>query len=153
MKQIGIFLAALFIFSQAAAQINQPKEMHTFQKFGEYTVHYTLFNSKQIPPDVAKIYHLTRSNDIAYINISLTKTEQGITSLGMPAMVKAKAINLMQQTKAIQFMEIKEPDATYYLASIRHTNEEDFRFEVSVIPEGETKPLQVMFNRRLYTEN
>jgi len=53
----------------------------------------------------------------------------------------------------LEFKEIKEPDATYYIASLRHTNEEDIRFEVSVLPEGEDKPLTVNFTRKLFTEN
>jgi hypothetical protein len=59
----------------------------------------------------------------------------------------------MQQTKKIEFMEIDETYAIYYIAQFRHTNEEDIRFEISVIPEGESKPLTVSFTRRLFTEN
>lgn len=90
---------------------------------------------------------------MVYVNVSLTKTADGTTSLGLPAEVKAKATNLMQQSKNIEFREIKEPEATYYLASFRHTNEEDIRFDVSVLPNGEIKPLAVSFTRRLYVEN
>lgn len=135
------------------AQINQPKEIQTSQRFGEYTVHYNVFNSKMVPAQIADTYKLTRGKDSVLLNISLTKTSAGTTTLGIPAKVTAKAINLMQQTKVIEFLEIKEPDATYYLAPFRHTNEEDIRFEVSVLPEGESKPLSVSFTRRLFTEN
>lgn len=153
---MGRFLYIIFLslFSLAAfAQIDQPKEVKTFQSFGAYTVHYTVFNSKQITPQIAELYKLTRAKDIVYVNVSLTKTENGITTLGLPAEVKGKAVNLMQQSKAVEFKEIKEPEATYYLASFRHTNEEDIRFDVSVVPSGETKPLTVSFTRRLYVEN
>ena len=153
MKSLLSFVFLLAFSIPAFAQIDQPKEIQTSQKFGAYTVHYNVFNSKSIPAEVAKIYQLTRSKDIALVNISLTKTENGVTSLGLPAKVSVKAINLMQQTKALEFKEIKEPDATYYLAPFRHTNEEDIRFDVSVLPEGESKPLMVSFTRRLFTEN
>lgn len=153
MKNI-LRLVILMTFSlHAFAQINQSKEIKTFQKFGAYTVHYNVFNSKLVPPEVAEIHNLTRGKDLALMNISLTKTENGVTSLGLPAQIKAKAINLMQQTKSLEIIEIKEPEATYYLASIRYTNEEDLRFEVSVLPPGETTPLKITFNRRLYTEH
>ncbi len=151
-KFLGFLLLVSFSLS-SIAQINQSKEIRTSQKFGAYTVHYNVFNSKMITPDIAKIYNLTRGKDLALLNISLTKTDKGITSLGIPATVTAKAINLMQQINKLDIMEIKEPEATYYLASVRHTNEEDLRFEISVLPIGETKPLTVTFNRRLYTEN
>jgi hypothetical protein len=143
----------MYISIPAFAQIDQPKEIQTSQKFGAYTVHYNIFNSKTIPAQIAETYKLTRGRDIALINISLTKTENGATSLGIPAKITGKAANLMQQVKNIEFMEIKETDATYYLAQFRHTNEEDFKFEISVLPEGENKPLVVTFTRRLFTEN
>jgi Domain of unknown function (DUF4426) len=153
MKRILISMVMLALSFSTAAQINQTKEIQTSQKFGAYTVHYNVFNSKDIPPEVADIYKLTRSKDIALINISLTKTENDATTLGLPANVSVKAVNLMQQTKSLEFREIKEPDATYYIASLRHANEEDIRFEVNVIPEGESKPLTVSFTRKLFTEN
>ena len=153
MKKILISILMLVSSYSAFAQINQTKEIQTSQKFGAYTVHYNVFNSKDIPPEVASIYKLTRSSDIALVNISLTKTENDKTSLGIPAKVSVNAVNLMQQSKPLKFTEIKEPEATYYLASFRHTNEEDIRFEVSVLPEGENKPLTLYFTRKLFTEN
>jgi uncharacterized membrane protein len=151
MKYILGFLM-LVIGSVSEAQINQPKEIQTSQKFGGYTVHYNVFNSKDIPASIAANYQLARGKDFALINISLTKTQNGQTSLGLPAAITLKAINLMQQVKVIELKEIKEPEATYYMAALRHTNEEDLRFELSVLPEGESKPLQLSFTRRLYTE-
>lgn len=148
-----LFLMLFMFTSTTFAQINQTKEIQTSQKFGAYTVHYNVFNSKSIPAEVAKVYDLTRSKDIALVNISLTKTENGVTSLGLPAKVSVKAVNLMQQVKELEFKEIKEPEATYYIAKFRHTNEEDIRFEVSVVPEGESKPLTLSFTRKLFTEN
>ena len=153
MKKTLISILMLISSCSAFAQINQTKEIQTSQKFGAYTVHYNVFNSKDIPPEVANIYKLTRSRDIALVNISLTKTENDATTLGLPATVSVKAVNLMQQSRALEFREIKEPDATYYIASLRHTNEEDIRFDVSVLPEGESKPLTVNFTRKLFTEN
>jgi uncharacterized membrane protein len=153
MKTLLYFIFTLTLSFPALAQINQTKEIQTSQKFGAYTVHYNVFNSKNIPAEVAALYKLTRSKDIALVNISLTKTESDVTSLGLPAKVSVKAVNLMQQVKALDFMEIKEPEATYYIAKFRHTNEEDIRFEVSVVPEGESKPLTVSFTRKLFTEN
>lgn len=153
MKTLLSFLLTLALSLPALAQINQTKEIQTSQKFGNYTVHYNVFNSKNIPAEVASVYKLTRAKDIALVNISLTKTENGTTSLGLPAKVSVKAVNLMQQVKDLNFMEIKEPDATYYIAKFRHTNEEDIRFEVSVVPEGQSKPITVSFTRKLFTEN
>ncbi len=153
MKNLILAIALACTPVIAHAQIDQPKEIQTSQKFGAYTVHYNVVNSKSIPAEVAKIYKLTRSRDIAYINISLTKTDADKTSLGLPAHITGAATNLLQQRKELKFTEIKEPDATYYLGEFRHTNEEDYKFEIKVTPEGEGKPLVVGFTRRLFTED
>lgn len=150
----GLFGAFLLSF-YAHAQVDQLKEVQTFQTFGDYTLHYTVFGSKDIPADVAKLYNINRAADISMVNISVTKTTDGKTSLGLPISLSGKTINLMQQTQTLQFREINEGEntenkATYYLASIRHANEEDLRFEIKATPQGETKPLRVSFTRRLY---
>ena len=46
MKNLLSFVFALALSLPALAQINQTKEIQTSQKFGTYTVHYNVFNSK-----------------------------------------------------------------------------------------------------------
>lgn len=145
----SIFLSLLT--SMAQAQVDQPKEIKTSEKFGDYTVHYNVFHSTDIPAKVAEAYKLVRGKDRALVNISLTKTENGQTSLGLPSTVTGKTKNLMQQQQALKFIEIKEGDATYYLAPFVFNNEEVLHFSVDIV-QGENKPLGVTFNRTLYTE-
>ncbi|HSC66604.1 MAG TPA: DUF4426 domain-containing protein [Cellvibrio sp.] len=146
----GILLSFLAITAQA--QVDQPKEISTVQKFGDYTIHYNVFNSTNIPAKVAEAYKLVRGKDRALVNISLTKTENGQTSLGLPAHVSGTIKNLMQQTQTLQFVEIKEPDATYYLAPLVFNNEEVLHFDIQVATEPNAKPMTFTFNRTLYTE-
>lgn len=135
-----------------AAQIDQTKLINTSEKFGNYTVHYNVFNSTDIPAQVAEVYKLVRGKDRALVNISLTKTENGSTSLGLPAVVSGLSKNLMQQQQRLKFIEIKEADATYYLAPLVFTNEEVLHFEVQVKAAENTRPLQINFSRTLYTD-
>ncbi|MCE3251186.1 MAG: hypothetical protein K0Q67_196 [Cellvibrio sp.] len=146
----GIFLSLITITVQA--QIDQPKEISTIQKFGEYTVHYNVFHSTDIPAKVAEAYKLVRGKDRALVNISLTKTEKGTTSLGLPALVSGASKNLMQQQQSLKFLEIKEGDATYYLAPFVFNNEEVLHFDIQVSADANTKPMRFTFNRTLYTE-
>lgn len=146
----GIFLALIAITVQA--QIDQPKEISTAEKFGDYTIHYNVFNSTQIPAKVAEVYKLVRGNDRALVNISLTKTENGSTSLGLPAVVSGASKNLMQQKQALKFIEINEGDATYYLAPFIFNNEEVLHFDIQVSADENAKPMTFTFNRTLYTE-
>ena len=152
MKLITSLLGFLFFASVAQAQIDQPKEISTTEKFGEYTVHYNVFHSTDIPANVAEAYKLVRGRDRALVNISLTKTDNGSTSLGLPALVSGVHKNLMQQKQALKFIEIKEGDATYYIAPFVFNNEELLHFDIEVTVDSNSKPLTFTFNRTLYTE-
>lgn len=145
----SIFLS--LIVATAQAQVDQPKEIVTAQAFGEFTVHYNVFHSTDIPAKIADTYKLVRGKDRALLNISLTRTENGHTSLGLPASVIGKTKNLMQQHQELTFIEIKEGEATYYLAPFVFNNEELLHFDIQVT-QGEAKPLVLTFNRTLYTE-
>lgn len=152
MKKLMQFFCLSLVAAVAQAQIDQPKEISTTEKFGDYTVHYNVFNSTDIPASVAETYKLVRGKDRALVNISLTKTENGNTSLGMPALVSGKTKNLMQQQQALKFIEIKEGDATYYLAPFVFNNEELLHFDIQVSTDKDAKPMIFTFNRTLYTE-
>lgn len=146
----SVFLSLVAVTVQA--QVGQPKEISTTEKFGDYTVHYNVFNSTSIPAKVAETYKLVRGKDRALVNISLTKTESGSTSLGLPAVVSGASKNLMQQKQALKFIEINEGDATYYLAPFVFNNEEVLHFDIQVSTDANAKPMKFTFNRTLYTE-
>ena len=150
MKSLLGFFFALVLVSSAQAQIDQTKTIATSQAFGAYTVHYNVFNSTDIPPQVAQAYKLVRGKDRALVNISLTKTENGATSLGLPALIKGKTRNLMQQQQALKFIEVKEGDATYYLAPFVFNNEELLYFDIEASPAEGVVPFKVIFDRTLY---
>lgn len=153
MKKVILWLGLVLLPLGVNAQTDQAKPIATSKTFGEYTVHFSVFNSTLVPEEIAKIYQLTRGSQQVLINISLTKTADGKTSLGLPAQVSGTATNLIQQQRALEFKTISEGEATYYLAPLRHTNEEVMNFEIKVQAEAELKPFSVKFSRTLYTEN
>jgi hypothetical protein len=136
----------------AHAQIDQPKEIATLQPFGDYTVHYNVFNSTDIPANVAEAYKLVRGKDRGLVNISVTKTENGITSLGLPVKINGSRRNLMQQKQTLKFIEVSEGNATYYLAPFVFNNEELLHFDIEVQVDGAVRPLSITFNRTLYAD-
>ncbi|MGV8835229.1 DUF4426 domain-containing protein [Cellvibrio sp.] len=152
MKKLLQSVFLVFLATTVQAQVDQPKEIRTAEKFGVYTVHYNVFNSTDIPAKMAEAYKLVRGKDRALVNISLTKTENGSTTLGLPAIVSGASKNLMQQKQALKFIEIKEGDATYYLAPFVFNNEEVLHFDIQVSADANTKPMSFTFNRTLYTE-
>lgn len=122
------------------------------QKFGEYTVHFSVFNSTFITPEIAKIYGITRAGDRALVNISVTSTANGKTSLGLPALVSGTATNLIQQQRPLEFRTINEGDAVYYLADLRHTNEEIMNFVIDIKMDSKATPFTVRFTRNLHID-
>lgn len=152
MKKLLQGLLLSLVAATTQAQIDQPKEIKTTETFGEYTVHYNVFNSTDIPAKVAEAYKLVRGKDRALLNISLTKTENGKTSLGLPAQISGNTKNLMQQQQALNFIEIKEGNATYYIAPFVFNNEEVLHFDIKVSEDVSSKPMTINFNRTLYTE-
>lgn len=150
MKQLlfGLLLAISSLSS--IAQTDQTASLESSQVFGDYRVHFTVFNSTFIAPDIAQAYQLTRGRDRALVNISVTKTLDEKTSLGLPAVVTGTATNLIQQQRSLSFNTINEGTATYYIADFRHTNEETIKFDLKVQPEGVAKPFVLQFTRTLY---
>lgn len=149
------FLTVVFLLLLSAcsfAQIDQTKLIKTSEKFGDYTVHYNVFNSTKLTPAIAEAYKLVRGKDRALVNISLVKTENGATSLGLPAVLSGNSKNLMQQKQALNFIEIKEGDATYYLAPFVFNNEDVLHFTIDVRVEESARPMSFTFSRTLYTE-
>lgn len=147
---LGIFLWVLSV--SAFAQIDQTKEITTSQKAGDYTVHFNVFNSTDIPASIAEQFKLVRGKDRALVNISLVKTENGNTSLGLPAIVSGTTRNLMQQKQDLKFIEVKEGDVTYYLAPFVFNNEDLLYFEIKVKANESSSPILVQFNRTLYKD-
>jgi len=150
MKMLLTLVLCLGVALAAQAQIDQTKEIATYQTFGPYTLHYNVFNSTDLTPQVAQAYQLVRGKDRALVNISLTKTENGVTSLGLPALVSGKTRNLMQQQQTLKFIEIKEGDATYYLAPFVFNDQELLYFDVEVAADKNTRPIKITFDRTLY---
>lgn len=141
-----IFTLHLLFFLNAAAYA---QEFNDHQDFSRYSVYYSIFNSTFISADTAKIYGIKRSKYENLINVSLSpKGQYG----ALPAKISGTVRNLMQQQKILDFIEIKEQGATYYIAPIRLTAQEILHFDLQVTPEGESNTLNIKFHRKLYPD-
>lgn len=147
MKAVLRFMALILLTATASRVCAE--EVESSKNFGEYTVHYSTFNSLFIPAEIAAVHKLVRAKDQTLINIAVQRSADGKS---VPAEVTGSAKNLLQQVKTIQFKSIEEPDAIYYLGSLRHSNEEVFHLEITIVPEGTSNPLKLRLSRKLYTE-
>ena len=116
------------------------------QKVGPYEVHFSAFESTFLTPEIAKTYQLTRSRYQAVINVAVLDTRKG--NAATQVVLKGYANNLLGHQVDFNFKEVKEEQAIYYLEQLTYTNEETFRFYLTLqTPEGE---FPVKFVKKFY---
>ncbi|MBT8120504.1 MAG: DUF4426 domain-containing protein [Gammaproteobacteria bacterium] len=139
-----IFLSAIALFSLNSYAENS-------KEFGDYVVHYNAFRSDTISPEVAKQHGLARANNRVLINIALLKKVLNTTGKPTAAKVSGHASNLTGQLKQLEFKEITEGNAIYYLAETKISDGEFLKFDLKIIPEGETRAARLQFDKRFFT--
>lgn len=133
--------------SGAPAQIS---EELNYKDFGKYVVHYNAISTDQIAPAIAKTYGITRSPNRAMINISVLRKNEGATGTAVNATVTTKVVNLTGQLKSVEIRQITEGEAIYYIGEINVANAETLIFDISALPEGETAPLAIRYQKQFY---
>ena len=139
---ILFILATLTSFSSMAENSRQ---------FGDYLIHFNAFRSDTISAEVAKQHGLARASNRVLVNITVLKELMGATGQPVNAKVTGHASNLTGQLKTLEFKEIKEGNAIYYLADTKITDGEFLKFDINVVPEGVTRPMRLHFNKRFFT--
>jgi hypothetical protein len=137
---ITIVITAFTIASSHAA-------VETYKSFGDHKVVYSAFNSAFISPEIASIYNITRGKNKGLVNISVTRAN---AIGGKPAVVKGYVSNIMAQQQKLDFFEVQEGSATYYLAQFRFENEDFMTFKISVQLEPGQQAREISFQRTFY---
>ena len=140
----SLFMLALLGISASASAENS-------RVFGDYVVHYNAFRSDTLTPEVAKTYNLQRRNNRLIVNIAVLKKVMDTTGKPTAAEVDGHASNLTGQLKKLEFREIKEGNAIYYLAESQFSDGEFLKFELKIKPEGEETPARLKFDKRFFT--
>jgi len=142
-------LKTLFILALSLLSLNAYAE--NSKEFGDYVIHYNAFRSDTISPEVAKQHVLARANNRVLINISILKKVMNTTGKPTNGKVTGHASNLTGQLKQLEFKEITEGNAIYYLAETKVSDGEFLKFDIKVIPEGEKRPARLHFDKRFFT--
>ena len=143
------FTLLIISFFFSTDVFSSQKAIDNHQTFGDYSVHYALFNSTFIQPDIAAIHNLKRSKYENIINLSVYKKGNNGT---VPAKIHGSSKNLMQQLKDLNIIEVKEESAIYYLIPFRISYKEILHFDFEVTPQGTDKALNVKFSKTVYPE-
>jgi hypothetical protein len=119
------------------------------KKLGSMNVHYIAIGSTFFTPEIAKAYGISRSRYNGLINISVLDNSQA----GAPAKtvsITGKAKNNLGQFKDLEFQEVKEGSAIYYLAQVNYDNEEMIHFDLMINDGKETQNLK--FSQIFYVD-
>ena len=122
------------------------------KSFGDYTVHFSAFNTNILTPAVASHYHITRSKTHALLNISILKKLMGTPGTSVKARIKATATNLNSQLRQLDVRELNEHGSIYYIAETTVNNEETLKFTLTISPEGGTETYTFSFQQQFFTE-
>ena len=135
----GLLLASLALTSHAEQAIYSPK----------YDIHYNAFNTMMVPPEVAQSYGFTRARNRALLNISVLDSS---SKKALPAVVTGTRTNIVGQLLPLEFVQIKEQNAIYYIAQLRFTEEEMWRFELQIQPDLNADAIPLKFSQTFYLE-
>ena len=135
----GLLLASLALTSHAEQAIYSPK----------YDIHYNAFNTMMVPPEVAQSYGFTRARNRALLNISVLDSS---SKKALPAVVTGTRTNIIGQLLPLEFVQIKEQNAIYYIAQLRFTEEEMWRFELQIQPDLNADAIPLKFSQTFYLE-
>ena len=138
MSRIALLLMSLCLSLPALAEQKQ--------SYGDLDVHYSAFNSGFLQPEVAAATGLVRSKTQGVVNVAVLKA--GTAS---SAKVSGTVKNLLGQSTALSFKEVKEGKAIYYLAQFPFEQRETLRFTLNVTA-ADGVPHSFDFNQEFFPD-
>ena len=141
-NKILLPLALLMLFASAASA--QQSEM-----FGPYELHYSVVNTTFLEPEVAATYGITRGKKRAILNLAVREKNEDGTDTARSMLLKGRTWDLIQN-QFLEFQEIREGSAIYYIAEFKFINEEWRFFEVDFRPEGADQTYTFKLKHQLY---
>ncbi len=138
MRKLFTLAAALLLSLSVAAE----------QKItsGALDIHYIVFNSSFLQPDIAKASGLERGKNIAVLNVSPLRDGKGERST-----VTGTLTNLLGQTKNLEFREIDEGEAVYYIAQFAIDSRELLKFDITLV-DTENMSHSLKFNQEVFPD-
>ena len=138
-----------FIYCLLLASLTLPSYAEQAIYSPDYDIHYNAFNTMMVPPEVAQSYGFTRARNRALLNISVLDSS---SKKALPAVVTGTRTNIVGQLLPLEFVQIKEQNAIYYIAQLRFTEEEMWRFELQIQPDLNADAIPLKFSQTFYLE-
>ncbi len=120
--------------------------------FDNYTVYYVAVNSSFLSAEIARQYNIVRGNNRAFLNIAVHKNNPDKSTRAIEAKVTGTVTNLMQQSQAAGFKQVREAEAIYYIGSFRFSNQEVMHFTIDIQPDLTGPTYTLKFTQKFYTD-
>jgi len=140
---IPAFAALLSLAMPSVAANDDDK---TYKKFGQYNIFYSAFNSTFIDPDIAVANKIIRGKDKGLVNIAVVVG----SGSGNPAAISGSVSNIFQMSQTLEFVEVREQNAVYYLAPFEFEHEDFLTFKISVQPDPNKPAYDLKFQKKMY---
>lgn len=125
------------------------------ERFGPYELHYSVVNTTFLQPETAAAYNITRGKKRAILNLAVREHAQA-AGADAPGGTQPRAMELdgktwdLIQNQPLEFREIREGPAIYYIAEFKFIDEEWRFFEIDFKPEGATRAYRFKFKHQVY---
>lgn len=140
-----IKITLTFLFSVAAIIFSPISIAEKMQRFGQYELHYIVIPTTMLKSNIAAQYKISRGKDRALVNVSILNGDKK----PVQAKITGESQNLLGQLQDLDFEQVTEGDAIYYLAELRFADQEVHRIKIeATAPDGKSTLLK--FNQKLY---
>lgn len=139
-----ILLCGLMALGNGLSQAQQS------ERFGPYELHYSVVNTTFLAPEVAANYGIVRGKKRAILTLAV-REHLADGSVPRVSLLQGRTWDLIQN-QTLDFLEIREGEAVYYIADFKFINEEWRFFEVDFRPEGAEQTYTFEFKHQLYVD-
>ena len=120
------------------------------ERFGQYELHRSVVYTTFLTPEIASEYGIARGDFKAILTLSVRDVSTGETA-GRPMALSGRTWDLIQGG-TLDFLEIREGTATYYIAEFEFIDREWRFFEFDFQPEGSDKSFRYKFKTQLWKQ-
>ena len=144
-------ITRIFLTLCALLSAVNPAQAQQSEMFGPYELHYSVVNTTFLDPQVAASYGIIRGKQRAILNLAVREHLADGSEVARTAMLQGKTWDLIQN-QPLEFMEVREGQAIYYIADFKFINEEWRFFEVLFRPEGADETYTFSLKHQLYMD-
>ena len=146
LRQIG--LLSCLLLTLLAAQSHAQQSV----RFDDYELHFSVVNTTFLDPAIAAQYGITRGERRGIVNIAVRDHGSGkgdAEAATVPMALSGRTWDLIAE-QPLEFIEVNEGSAVYYIGEFKFINREWRWFELSFRPEGADRSYTHKFKHQLY---